>query len=177
MYENGTDANRFIILEHDLRDKLHGALGAILDLEYIKAMQSQEINDLMAQLESLSKDHIDILQDLEDTASDLEDTTSDLEDESVYSTLFDDMKIMVLKEYSDVDPYDVDRGYIKSAFRYLVSALDDPRALLSKSDKHKIELAESILAKLGIERMAQYEEFIYQGLIDLDISDRRIKER
>ena len=62
MYED-TNQDEWITTEYNLRTKLHEATQRIIDLAYIGAVQSRQINQLTRQLESLSKDYKDIADD------------------------------------------------------------------------------------------------------------------
>jgi uncharacterized coiled-coil protein SlyX len=93
------------------------------------------------------------------------------------TTIFKDFYLfarqLILTTYLDVNRDEVDLEYMKSAFRYMLPCLGDPRALLSENEKHKIELAESILNEFGIETMDKYEELIDRGDIDIATIDHR----
>ena len=113
---------------------------------------------MMAQIYSLTKDGSDAV----------EGTT-------VFKDFYLFARQLILKTYLDVNRCDVDLKYMKSAFRYMLPCLGDPRALLGDDEKCKIRLAENILHKFEIETMDKYGELIGRGDIDIQIVDRRTK--
>lgn len=113
------------------------------------------------------------IKDLESKLSNREEDFDTDEETTVFKDFYLFARQLILKTYLDVNRCDVDLKYMKSAFRYMLPCLGDPRALLSENDKHKIELANSILHKFGVETMDKYEELVMRGDIEIATIDRR----
>lgn len=117
------------------------------------------------------------IKDLESKLSTRKEDSGATEETTIFKDFYLFARQLILTTYLDVNRDEVDLEYMKSAFRYMLPCLGDPRALLSENEKHKIELADSVLHKFGIETMAKYEELVMRGDIDIQIVDRRIKVR
>lgn len=138
-------------IDEHLQDKARATIDLKLKHEYIK--------DLESELSTRKKDH------------------EAFEETTVFKDFYLFARQLILETYLDVNRCDVDLKYMKSAFKYMLPCLGDPRALLSENEKRKIRLAENILHKFGIETMDKYGELIGRGDIDLQVIDRRIKVR
>ena len=153
-------------IEYALRQDIHCRDGEILRLEYINAKYCREIERLNARISTI----------LETTPDTISDDQIDKITES--KDLFEYIKyvIVVLSEKEgnrNVDPSVIDVKYIEAAVRYTMPGLFNIYALIGDEDIHKIELADSILHKFGIETMVKYEELAERGDIGIDILDRR----
>lgn len=91
--------------------------------------------------------------------------------------LLDDLKEVVGDRCPDVDPDDIGRAYIMSAFRYLIPGLDDPTALLGDDDRLKIKFATAVLEMFDLESMKEYKRLSKDRIIGISCIDRRIKPR
>ena len=155
--------------EYALRKDIHYREGEILKLEYINAKHCREIERLNARIFTILETTSDVP---ETVRGDQIDHITECKD------LFEYIKsvIVVLSEKEGnrpVDPSVIDVKYIESAVRYTMPGYFDIYALIGDSDRHKIELADSILHKFGIETMAKYEELVERGDIGIDILDHR----
>lgn len=85
----------------------------------------------------------------------------------------------ILRQFGLVDMYKYENLYTKGEIDLVFvdrrddAVQKDPRSRLNEDDEHKIELADSILGKFGIETMAKYEELAERGDIGIDILDHR----
>lgn len=113
------------------------------------------------------------IKDLEFKLSIRKEDPDPVEEITIFKDFYLFARQLILTTHLDVNRDDVDLKYMKSAFRYMIPCLDDPRALLSEDEKHKIELADSILHMFRIETMAEYEEFVLRGDIDIATIDHR----
>ena len=143
--------------EYSLRKDIHYRKGEILKLEYINAKYCREIERLSEQVSAL--------------LSPASNANTDL---------FEYLKALLIELSSkdgvaSINPDEIDVKYIEASSRYRYPVLFDKYAVLSEDDKHKIELANSILYNFGIETMAMYERVIMDGDIDIRYIDNRPK--
>ena len=92
--------------------------------------------------------------------------------------MFEYLKVLLInlshKEGNQpINPDDIDVKYIEAASRYCFPVLFDKYAILDQDNNHKIELANSILDKFGIETMEMYEMLIMYGEIGIAFIDNR----
>jgi uncharacterized coiled-coil protein SlyX len=153
--------------EYVLRKDIHFQKGEILKLEHINAKHRRVIERLNERINSILEKTQDLIN-------------GDQIDHMIECTnLFEAIKCVIVllseKEGNQlVDPNEIDVKYIESAVRYTMPGLFSMYALLSEDDKHKIELADSILHWFGIDAMAKYEELIECGDIDIATIDHRV---
>ena len=196
MEEKLTDEEHYE-LEYNLRKDINYRKSEIVRLKYVVAKHWREIERLnvtndekdksigkclrridehlqdKARLTIVSNLKNGYIKDLESKLSTRKEDSDAVEEITVFKDFYLFAQQLILETYLDVNRDRVDLKYMEIAFKYMILCLGDPRALLSDNDKHKIELAESILHKFRIETMAKYEELVQRGDIEVLIKDRR----
>lgn len=156
--------------EYELRQDIHHKAGEILKLEYINAKHCRDIDNKARKI--LKLESINVLHSRE-----IERLTDRINADS-RQDLFEYIKALIIeishrKGWEPVNPNDIDMKYVEAAVRYTMPGLFSMYALLSEDDKHKIELADGILMRFGVQTTAKYNELVDRGDIDVIVIDYR----